>query len=339
MERERDTPRRSLARTHVARALWHIAPGLSRLQVETLLPVHDGLVRVETLFSGISRGTERLVVGGAVPESEWQTMRAPMQDGEFSFPIKYGYCAAGRVADGPADLVGRTVFCLHPHQDQFVVRSDQLALVPDGIPARRATLAANAETALNAIWDSGVSVGDRVAVIGAGVVGLLVGDVAARKAGCEVILVDVNPGRRQIAEAFGLKFCEPNEIPLDCDCVFHTTASGQGLATAINAAGFEATVVEMSWYGAQEVAVALGGAFHSKRLRLISSQVANMSPSKRARWDHRRRLQAALTVLDAPHLDILVANDIAFEEVADKIGDILTIDNLDLPPVIRYSSV
>jgi threonine dehydrogenase-like Zn-dependent dehydrogenase len=257
-----------------------------------------------------------------------------MQEGAFPFPVKYGYCAVGMVEQGPAGLLGQHVFCLHPHQDVFQVPVECLAVIPDSIPPRRATLAANMETALNALWDSGAGPGDRIVVVGAGVVGLLVASLAARLPGAEVTVVDVAEVRRPLAEALGARFGGPAEA----DIVFHASATAAGLNTAIGCAGLEATIVEMSWYGDKAVEVGLGGAFHSRRLRLVSSQVGQVSPGRRPRWDYRRRMQTALHLLDQPVLDQLVAGEIAFEDAPHELPRILGPGPgaHDLAPVIRH---
>ena len=335
-ETENQPVRRSLARKQMAKALWHIAPGTLQLQVETLLPVTDGNVRVRTAFSGVSRGTERLIMNGAVPASEYETMRAPFQSGDFPFPVKYGYSAAGEIVAGPPDLLGKHAFCLYPHQDQFIVPANAITLIPPNIPLRRATLAANMETALNAVWDSGAGPGDQICVVGAGTVGLLTAHLAARIPGTSVTVVDTNETRRAPAEHLGAAFALPESAPDNCDVVFHTSASSGGLQTAIECAGLEAVVVEMSWSGDQPTSVVLGGAVHSRRLRLISSQVGQVSPSRRPRWSHGRRLKQAIELLDDPALDHLTANEIAFSQSPTRLPHVLDRDYLDLPPVIRY---
>jgi NADPH:quinone reductase-like Zn-dependent oxidoreductase len=330
------TARRATGKTHVARALWYVRKGVIEHRTARLAPPGPGEARVRTAFSAVSRGTERLVLEGAVGESEWQRMRAPLQEGAFPFPVKYGYCAAGVVEEGPAELIGRKVFCLHPHQDMFVAPVGMLAPVPDGVPARRATLAANMETALNALWDSGAGPADRIVVVGGGVVGLLVAYLAARLPGAEVTLVDVAGERRALADALGARFAPPNDTPGGADVVFHTSASAAGLQTAIAAAGLEATVVELSWYGDRETPARLGGAFHSQRLRLVSSQVGQVSPGRRPRWDHRRRIGAALRLLADERLDAFAGEEIAFEEAPARLPGLLA-GAAGLAPVIRYS--
>ena len=267
-----------------ARAVWYTAENTVELRTEELDEPTASEVVVRSLFSAISRGTERLIMGGGVSQSDWDRMRAPLQAGSFPYPVKYGYSATGVIEQGPSALLGRTVFVLHPHQDLFVAPADMAVPLPDGLPPRRATLAANMETALNAVWDSGCGPADRVVVVGGGIVGLLVAYLAGRLPGAEVTLVDVAPERRALAEHLGVRFADPATAPPDADTIFHTSASAPGLATAIGCAGMEATIVELSWYGDGAVPAPLGGSFHSRRLRLISSQVGQISPSRRPRW-------------------------------------------------------
>jgi threonine dehydrogenase-like Zn-dependent dehydrogenase len=276
------------------------------------------------------------VFEGSIGQSEWERMRAPQQEGAFPFPVKYGYCATGVVEDGPSDLVGRQVFCLHPHQDFFNVPIAALAPIPVDVPIRRATLAANMETGLNAVWDSGAGPGDRIVVVGAGVVGLLVASLAARLPGAVVTAVDMDESRRPVVEALGAGFARPEHAPADADVVFHASASGAGLNTAIACAGLEATIVEMSWYGSKPVQAELGGAFHSRRLKLVSSQVSLVSPGRRARWDYRRRLEAALRLLAEPALDALVEEEIDFDDAPRRLPQIFGPGAHGLAPVIRY---
>jgi hypothetical protein len=306
----------------VARALWITGLGVAELREEAVA-AQAGEVLVETRFSGISRGTEALVWRGGVPKAERARMRAPMQGGSFPFPVKYGYAAVGRVVEGPAELAGRDVFVLHPHQDVFAAPVEMAVPVPRGVPPGRAVLGANMETALNVVWDAGALPGDRIVVVGAGVVGALVAWLCARLPGAEVTLVDVNPGRAEVAAALGCFFAAPEAAPGDCDLAVHASASGDGLATALAAAGLEATVVEASWYGDRPPTVGLGGAFHSRRLRLVSSQVGLVPTGRRARWSNRRRLEAALGLLADPALDVLIDGETAFDDLPGRYGGIL----------------
>jgi threonine dehydrogenase-like Zn-dependent dehydrogenase len=310
------------------RALWVTGPGRVEVRDEAV-EARPGSVLVEAEVSGISRGTEALVLRGGVPEGERARMRCPLQAGEFPFPVKYGYAAVGRLAGGAR------VFVLHPHQDRFAVPEAMAVPVPDGVPPARAVLAANMEPALNVVWDGRAAPCDRIAVVGAGVVGCLAAWLCGRLPGAEVTLVDVNPGRAAVAAARGVRGALPGGVPEGCDLVIHASASAAGLATALAAAGQEAVVVEASWYGDREVAVPLGAAFHSRRLRIVGSQVGEVPPGRRARWTHRRRLEAALGLLVDPVLDVLVSGETAFGELEGRYGAILD-DPGTLCHVIRY---
>ncbi len=320
----------------MASALWYEAPGVAAVRSTSLPEPEPGFARVRSLYSGISRGTERLVLGGRVPRDECSRMRAPLQDGAFPFPVKYGYSAAGLVEAGPADLLGRTVFCLHPHQDLFNAPAAMLVPVPTDVPARRATLAANMETALNALWDSGAGPADRIVVIGGGVVGVLVGCLAAGLPGAEVSVCDTDPSRVEVIRHLGLAFTPPDGLPADADVVFHASASEAGLAAAIGCAGVEASIVELSWYGDRSVSLPLGGGFHSRRLRIVSSQVGMVAPSRRPRWPYRRRLAAALALLRDDRFDVLVTGTIDFANAPRDLPSVLAEGTLGLAPVIRY---
>ena len=322
--------------TATAQALWYTAPGKAEIRAEPVAPPAEGQVRVRAVASALSRGTERLIFSGGVPESEYERMRAPFMDGRFPFPVKYGYAMVGRVEDGPAALKGRLAFALYPHQTVFNLPAQNIVPLPDGLPPERAVLAANMETALNAVWDGAPGPADRIAVVGAGVLGLLVARLCAQMPGTEVTVVDIDAGRDKIAEAFGAAFATPDKAPDNCDLVVHTSASGAGLATALRLAGDEATVLELSWYGAKEVSVPLGDVFHSRRLRLISSQVGKVATSHRVRWDYRRRLTAALKLLQDPAFDRLLAPPVSFSDLPAKLPGILTPTSGVLCQLIHY---
>jgi NADPH:quinone reductase-like Zn-dependent oxidoreductase len=295
-----------------ARAFWVTEPGHGEIRAQGLRTPAPGELLIRTRQSAISRGTESLVFRGEVPQSEWRRMRCPFQEGEFPAPVKYGYSAVGIVEEGPAESLGRRVFCLHPHQDRFVVPSDAVVDVPDTVPDRRATLAANMETAINGMWDAMPGPGDRIAVIGAGVVGCLVAALAARLPGAEIELIDINPTSEDIARAVGCRFATPENASPEADLAVHASGSPAGLATALTIAGFEATVVEMSWYGTRIVPLELGGAFHSRRLTLRSSQVGAVPAARQQRWPLRRRLLLALSLLRDPVFDILLSGETEF---------------------------
>jgi hypothetical protein len=307
----------------VARALWYVEAGRAELRTEPLAPRPDGTARVRARYGAISRGTESLVFAGRVPQSEYKRMRGPFMGGEFPFPVKYGYAVVGQVEAGPNELLGRDVFVLHPHQDRFDVPATAAVPLPNGVAPERAVLAANMETALNAVWDGGPQRGDRIAVVGAGVVGALVGYLCRRTVPeAEVTLIDINPARAEVARAFGLHFALPEEAPNECDLVVHASATAAGLATALHLARDEATVLELSWYGAGDVPVPLGGAFHSRRLKLVSSQVGKVAPSHRASWTPRARLEAALAYTADPRLDVLFAPAVKFDQLPARLKEI-----------------
>jgi hypothetical protein len=320
----------------VAQALWYHGPGQADIRQEALAPPGAGEVRVRALFGAISRGTEALVHSGRVPESEFERMRAPFMAGHFPFPVKYGYATVGRIEGGTEALLGRTVFTLHPHQDYFNIPANAAAILPADLPPRRAVLAANMETALNAVWDAAPGPADRVAVVGAGVVGSLVAYLCGRIPGTEVTLVDINPARAELAETLGVCFASPETAKGDCDLVVHASGNAAGLGTALALAGEEATVLELSWYGDISVTAPLGGAFHSRRLRLVSSQVGRIAPSHRLRWTHGRRLAAALALLADARLEALLAPAIAFQDLARRLPDVLNARNGILCQLITY---
>lgn len=309
--------------TDIASAVWYCGPGKVEIRQENVAAPKGDEVRVRTLYSAISRGTEALVFGGKVPRSEFERMRAPFMTGDFPFPVKYGYATVGRVEGGAEGLQGKIVFALHPHQSVFNIPVNAIVELPETVPPQRAVLAANMETALNAVWDAAPGPSDRIAVVGAGVVGALVAFLCGQLPGADVKLVDVNPRRAELAKALGVGFAEPAEAKGDCDLVVHASGSPDGLHTAIELAGEEATVLEMSWYGDTRVNAMLGGAFHSRRLRLVSSQVGKVAPSHRARWTHGRRLAAAIALLRDNRLDALFAPAIPFTDLPKRLPEIL----------------
>ena len=319
-----------------ARAFWVAAPGRGEIRQELLpTPSVDDVV-VRTLYSGISRGTEALVFNGRVPPTEFQRMRAPFQAGSFPAPVKYGYSSVGRIERGPRELQNRTVFVLYPHQNRYVVPAQAVHVLPDDVPATRAVLTANLETAINGLWDARPHLGDRIVIVGAGTVGCLVAWLAGRIPGCDVELVDVNPQREAIADVLGVRFAAPDTIWEGADVVIHASGSPAGLEVALGVAGFEATVVEMSWYGDQRVPLPLGEAFHAKRLILKSSQVGSVASSQVARWDTRRRMQLALTMLTDSVLDVLITGESEFEEMPGTVARIAAEPGNTLCHRIRY---
>jgi threonine dehydrogenase-like Zn-dependent dehydrogenase len=319
-----------------ARAFWIVAPGQGELRSESLPEPGPDEILVETLASGISRGTESTVFLGRVPASQHRVMRAPHQAGEFTFPVKYGYSSVGIVTGGADDWRGRRVFCLHPHQDRYVVPRRAAIAVPAAVSDERAVLAAKMETVVNALWDAAPRIGDRVAVIGAGVIGALAAALAARMPGAEVQLVDVNPDKAEIASALGVSFAVPKVATPRADLVIHASGTAAGLVTSLDLAGFEATVVELSWYGDREVAIALGESFHSRRLRLISSQVGAIATAQRARWDRRRRLALALDLLADARFDALLGPAAPFAHLPEVMAALAAQPSKVMCQVIKY---
>lgn len=316
-----------------AQALWYVGPGQAEIRGETLGPLASGTVRVCARHGAISRGTESLVAAGCVPSSEYQRMRAPFMAGDFPFPVKYGYATVGTLESG------QTVFTLHPHQTMFDLPVDAAVPVPATVPAARAVLAANMETALNAVWDAGDDAFGRVCVVGAGVVGTLTGFLCRTLAAAEVTLVDINPARARVAEDLGLRFALPDQAPTECDLVFHASASSAGLATALDLVRDEATIIELSWYGDTPVSVPLGGAFHSRRLKLVASQVGTVAPSHRREWTHRRRLEHAIGLLADDRLDVLLEPAIAFADLPARLPSVLAPGSSTLCQVIDYEEI
>jgi threonine dehydrogenase-like Zn-dependent dehydrogenase len=305
---------------NIARQFWIRAPGHGEIVRAGLAPRQADEVLIRTRYSAISRGTESLVFRGEVPPSQHDVMRAPFQEGCFPGPVKYGYMNVGEVIEGPDDLTGRLVFCLYPHQDLYCVPASRVTPVPDDVPPGRAVLAANMETAVNVVWDARPAAGDRIVVIGAGVVGFLVAWLCRQTPGASVTVVDINPSRETTARELGLTF--RTEVPegADADLVIHASGQPAGLASALAIAGLEATIVEASWYGSRPVLLPLGEHFHSRRLTIRSSQVGRVPPERASRWSFQRRMSLALDLLGDSALDALITSESAFEDLPDTLA-------------------
>jgi threonine dehydrogenase-like Zn-dependent dehydrogenase len=322
--------------TGEAQAFWLAAPGRGEIRPVTLGTPGPDEVLVRTLHSGVSRGTETLVFRGGVPESQHAAMRAPFQEGDFPAPVKYGYLNVGVVERGPGHLLGRTVFALYPHQTRYVVPADAVTVVPDTVPAGRAVLAGTVETAVNALWDAAPLVGDRIAVVGGGMVGASVAAVLARFPGAKVQLVDANPERATLAAALGVGFALPADATGDCDLVVHASATSAGLTRALELLAPEATVIELSWYGDREVSVPLGEFFHSRRLVVKSSQVGGIAPARRGRRSYADRLAIALDLLADPIFDALLTGESTFAELPSVLPRLTSGDLPALCHLITY---
>jgi NADPH:quinone reductase-like Zn-dependent oxidoreductase len=300
-----------------ARAFWLRSPGRGEIRPTELADLGPDDVLVRTVCSGISRGTEALVFRGAVPPDQYAAMRAPFQEGDLPGPVKYGYLNVGEVEQGPAELRGRTVFCLYPHQTAYVVPASAVAVVPEGVPAARAVLAGTVETAVNALWDAAPLLGDRVTVVGAGMVGCCVARLLSAIPATEVTLVDVDVTRAEVATALGVDFALSADAAGDRDLVVHTSATSAGLQRSLELLAPERTVIDLSWYGDAEVRLSLGGAFHSGRLGIRASQVGTVSPARAGSRTTTERLRLALELLRDPAFDALLSGRSHFRELPD----------------------
>jgi threonine dehydrogenase-like Zn-dependent dehydrogenase len=300
-----------------ALAFWLREPGVGEIRPTSLNEPGPGEVFVRTLRSGVSRGTETLVFRGGVPESQYAAMRAPFQDGEFPGPVKYGYLNVGVVELGPAELRGRTVFCLFPHQTAYVVPAQAVVVVPDDVPPARAVLTGTVETAVNALWDAAPLLGDRITVVGAGMVGCCAARLLSRFPGVRVTLVDVDPARGDVAAALGVDFALPADAAGVCDLVVHTSATSAGLQHSLDLLAPEGTVIDLSWYGDAEIRLSLGGAFHSQRLGIRASQVGVVAAARRGRRTAAERRALALDLLRDPAFDALITGVSRFDELPE----------------------
>ncbi|GAA3633535.1 zinc-dependent alcohol dehydrogenase [Microlunatus ginsengisoli] len=316
-------------------AYWTVGPGRGELRTEPARAAGPGEVTVRTLVSGISRGTELLVHANAVPAEVADVMRAPFQVGNFPAPVKYGYLSVGVVEAGPDELRGRRVFCLHPHQDRYVVPVSAVTPVPDDVPTERAVLAGTVETAINALWDGAPRIGDKIAVIGAGMIGGALARVLSSFPLDRLQLVDVNPARATLAADSVIDFVPPDRALGDCDLVFHCSASESGLATGLSLLGFEGELIELSWFGERAPAAPLGGAFHARRLTVRASQVGAVAPARRARRSTADRLALALGQLRDPAYDRFLTGASDFAELPATMVA-LSDDRDALCQLIRY---
>ena len=322
--------------SRTARSYWLREPGSGEIRSADLPDPGDGEVLVRSLVSGVSRGTESLVFRGGVPESQYAEMRAPFQEGDFPGPVKYGYLNVGVVEDGPDALVGRTVFCLHPHQTAYVVPAGAVTVVPGDVPARRAVLAGTLETAVNALWDARPLVGDRAAVVGAGMVGLCAARLLAGIPGVEVTVVDTDASRAEVVEVLGARFALPGEAPTELDVVVHASGTAAGLQTSLDLLAADGTVTDLSWYGDAPVELRLGGRFHSARLGVRASQVGEIAVARRGRRTHADRTALALRLLADPAFDALLTGESPFEELPEVMAKLVSGSTPALCHTITY---
>ncbi|MEO0468539.1 MAG: zinc-binding alcohol dehydrogenase [Bacteroidota bacterium] len=316
-----------------ATALWHMTASHSSLDQEMLLPAEAGTVLVESLYSLISTGTERLVAMADVPASSYEKMGVPFMGGSLALPVKYGYSLVGRIAEEGHPRVGETVHLLHPHQDRIRVPESVLFQVPAKVPARRATLASNVETAVNAVWDSGVSIGDKVLVVGFGIIGSLLARVLSGIAGLDIFIAEKDPARQKLIREMGWQI---HEAEIDFDCAFHCSGNESGLQLCIDAVGFEGKIVELSWYGEKAISLKLGSSFHHDRKQIISSQVSQLPTDRRGRWDYLRRKKIVFKLLNDPAFDHHLTHEILFQDLPETFDQIRNRQQDALSWVVRY---
>lgn len=308
---------------HQANAYWVTETGDGELRPEALPPRQEGEALVRTLYSGVSRGTERVVHEGRVPERVADLMQAPHQEGDFPGPVKYGYLSVGTVEEGPDEWRGQTVFSLHPHQDLYVVPTSQLTAIPKDVPARRAVLTGIVEVAVNALWEAGPRLGDRVAVVGGGLVGGVLATLLRKYPLGRLQLVDADPEKRNLAEKLSIEFAEPEDAKSDNDIVFHCSASNEGLKLSLQLAGDDSDVIELSWFADKEVTLPLGEDFHARRLTIRSSQVGAVALPRRHRRTNAQRLQEAVTQLKDPLFDTFLTSECQFQNLPTTLATLL----------------
>jgi hypothetical protein len=310
------------AATSAATAFWIEESGRGALRTENVADPGPGEVLVCTLYTGISRGTEGIVFRGEVPPDERDRMRAPFQDGDFPGPVKYGYLNVGIAERGPGELEGRTVFTLFPHQSRFVVPASAVTVVPDSVPARRAVLAGAVETAVNVLWDAAPLVGDRISVIGAGMIGASVALLLSGIPGVDLVVVDDDRSKAELCASLGIRFAHPDAAPTDRDLVIETSGSEAGLRLALESAAFEGEIVVASWFGDRSVSLPLGGPFHSQRLTIRSSQVGAVTPRRHGRRTTADRLSLALGMLTDRRFDALLTGSSPWQELPAVMAEI-----------------
>ena len=319
-----------------AESLWFTSPGKTELRKNILPEVKKGRCRIQTLYSAVSPGTERLVLSGKIPSKLFNSMACPYMEGKFSFPVKYGYSLVGKVTVGPKSLIGRIVHLLHPHQNKCVVRTRDAHPVPSAVPPARAVLASNLETAVNAVWDSGVLLGEKVLVIGFGIVGSLTARLLSMIPGVQVTIVENHPTKAVLAEKMGFHAADANSLSADFDMIFHASGSPEGLQLALDQTGFEGKIVELSWYGDTEAPLKLGGRFHNKRLRIISSQVSHIPAEMRPHWDKNRRKKLVFRLLENELFDQHMTHTVSFSELPSLYSRLIQGPSDGLNYLVRY---
>ena len=293
------------------KSLWHLNESISSIREKEVRVQDLSKLTIKSNYSLISTGTERLVARGEVPKSLYEVMRVANMEGHFTFPLKYGYSLVGEIIS-EGEWKGKRVHLMHPHQNIVWANPADVTIIPDTIPSKRATLASNVETAVNALWDSKVGVGDKVLVVGFGMIGSLVARLLSLMPAVKVVVLEKDVYRQQQAARMGFSLLTTTSA--DFDISFHTSASSAGLQQAIDAVGKEGTIVELSWYGTKKSTLSLGGTFHYQRKRIISSQVGQIPTDRNHRWTYQRRKAVVLQLLENPLFDEHISHEIRLED-------------------------
>ncbi|WP_138497947.1 zinc-dependent alcohol dehydrogenase [Nostoc sp. PA-18-2419] len=320
-----------------AYAYWLVSPSVGEIRETSVTALPKEPLFLETLYSGISPGTERLVGLAKVPEECWETMRCWYMEGSFALPLKYGYSLVGQADE--ASNQGKRFFVMHPHQSRVVVESSDALELPDWLPSKRATLIPNTETALNAVWDAEVSQDARILIVGGGIVGILISFVLSKEYGIGADFLEQDKQRIQYLEQ--LPWLQNSRLATDFkednyNIVFHTSASACGLQSAIDALTFEGRCIELSWYGTQSVSLQLGGSFHYQRKQIIASQVSAIAKPMRNLIDYRQRKERVLQLLGDAAVDILLEPVIAFKDLPEFMSLLYQRQVQPVSPLVEY---
>ncbi|MGB3763440.1 MAG: zinc-binding alcohol dehydrogenase [Ornithinimicrobium sp.] len=309
-----------------ASSFWSSGAGSGEVRTHVVARPGPGEVLVRALHSGISRGSESLVYTGQVPPSVSTAMRAPFQEGDLPGPVKYGYLSVGEVIElgstGSHLRLGQRVFALFPHQDRYVIPVEAATIVPDDVPSRRAVLAGVVETAINVVWDATPRWGERIAVLGCGLVGASVCALLRDFPLARLVVVDPQPRSVALAARLGIESLTPEQVTAEFDTVVHCSGTQDGLALGLSLLAFEGQLVETSWFGQHSPVVPLGAEFHSRRLTIRASQVSTVAPSMRERRTRRDRMAAALAELRDPFYDSLLTGSTTLADLPETMAGI-----------------
>jgi threonine dehydrogenase-like Zn-dependent dehydrogenase len=316
---------------------WHIDHIHSEILEKNYSDIEPDMQIVKSTYSLISVGTERLVAKGLVPDALKETMRVPFMQGSFDFPLKYGYSLVGIVIKGKPSLVGKTVHLMHPHQNFAIVPAEHLTIVPDSVPSQRAVLASNMETAVNAIWDSGISFGERIIICGFGVIGASIAILASQIPSTRVVIHETNPNRKNVALSMGFELFDTRNSGTQLfDVAFNTSASGEALQVCIDNTMPKSKIIEVSWYGINSVNVSLGGSFHTGQKQIVSSQVSNISENKQSHFNHLRRKQVVFDLLQNSIFDQLPFHFVDFKQLPNVFEQLRNDSYDQFATIVKY---